>query len=144
MRYICLALLLAVLPATFAKITNAEVRKEDRLLVPLDEPFGFSKSGRINITLSNFSLRPLYDPKKRSVTKPNLQRMGLLITTPFGGLLLDDAVASDGLCPLDSDEQISLLNFGEIDVASRSLERDFVLDEMLEDYSAFPQQSIAT
>lgn len=135
MRQIYLVLLLALLPVALAKITDAEVRKEDRLLVPLDEPFGFSKTGRINITLSDFSLRPLYDPKKRSVTKPNLQRMGLLITTPFGGLLLDDAVASDGLCPLDSEEQITLLNFGEIDVGSRSLERDFVLDDMLEDYT---------
>ncbi|KAG7667863.1 putative Protein CANDIDATE G-PROTEIN COUPLED RECEPTOR 7 [Nannochloris sp. 'desiccata'] len=137
MRFLALFFMLALLaPQALAKITDAQVRKEDRLLVPLDEPFGFSKEGRINITLSNFSLRPLYDPKKKTVTKkPNLGRMGLLITTPYGGLLLNDGVSIEGQCPLDSEEQITLVTFDEIDVSSGALERDFVIDYMLEDFT---------
>jgi len=137
MRGIAALFMLTLLaPQALAKITDAQVRKEDRLLVPLDEPFGFSKQGRINITLSSFSLRPLYDPKKRAVTKnPNLGRMGLLITTPYGGLLLNDGVSIEGQCPLDSEEQITLVTFDEIDVSSGALERDFVIDYMLEDFT---------
>ena len=104
--------------------------------MPLDMPFGFSKGGKINITLSNFSLRPLYDPKARVVvSKPHLERMGLLITTPYGGLLMDEGVNADGQCPLDSDEQITLITFEDIKLSSRTLERDFVLDDMLEEFT---------
>lgn len=130
-----LALLFALLLGKIdAKITEANVLKEDRLLVPLDEPYGFGPGGKINITLSGFELRPLYDPKQKSVTNPDLRRMGILITTPYGGLLLEEEVESKGTCPLDSQEQITLVRFNEIDLAGKSLERDFVLDDMLEDY----------
>ena len=116
------------------KITEAEVIKEDRLLVPLDEPYGFGPGGRINITLSRFELRPLYDPTKQAAHTPDPRRMGILITTPYGGVLLEDEVVSKGVCPLDSQEQITLVRFNEIDLKQGKLERDFILDDMLEDY----------
>jgi len=128
-------LLLLATPAAYAKITDAEIRKEDRLLVPLDEPFGFGPNGNINITLTNFVLRPLYDPKRKTVAKPNLQRMGIFITTPYGGMLLDEEVSSEGRCALDSEEQITLITFDQIDLTLNSVAGDFSLADMLEDYA---------
>lgn len=122
-------------PVAFTKITDAHVRKEDRLLVPLDEPFGFGPGGRINITLSKFTLFPLYDLDKKTTISPSLKRMGLTITTPYGGLLLEEAIGTEGTCALDSDEQITLITFDEIDLATKSIDREIVLDELLENFS---------
>lgn len=116
------------------KITEAEVVKEDRLLVPLDEPYGFGPGGRINVTLNRFELRPLYDPEKKGVAAPRMSQMGILLTTPYGGILLEEEVTEKQICPLDSQEQITLVRFDEIDIAQGSLQKDFVLDDMLEDY----------
>lgn len=135
MRHLILVLLLAIAPVALGKITDARVRKEDRMLVPLDEPFGFGSGGRINITLSGFTLFPLYDPNTKTTGTPNTKRMGLLITTPYGGLLLEDAVSAQGLCALDSDEQITLFTFNEIDLVSHAAERDIALENLLDNYS---------
>jgi hypothetical protein len=126
--------LVALVNTAQGKITKAVVVKEDRLLVPLDEPFGFGQGGRINISLERFELRPLYDPTKKSVSNPDLHRMGVLITTPYGGILLEEEVTSKGICPLDSQEQITLVRFSEIDLQSKAVERDYILSDLLEDY----------
>lgn len=116
------------------KITEAKVIKEDRLLVPLDEPFGFGVGGRINISLTGFEVRPLYDPTKKAVSNPDLHRMGILITTPYGGILLEEEVTAKGICPLDSQEQITLVRFSEVDLQTKSVESDYVLGDLLEEY----------
>lgn len=133
--YIALFLLVISPHFCIGRITSAEIRKDDRLLIPLDEPFGFGSDGKLNITISNFMLRPIYDPQKKAVTKPNLHRMGILITTPYGGMLLDQQVASEGHCPLDSDEQITLLTFDQVDLTSRFLETDVLLSSLLEEFT---------
>jgi len=132
---ICTFVFLLAVPSVFGRITDAEIRKEDRLLVPLDEPFGFGANGNINISLSGFVLRPLYDPQRKTVSKPNLSKMGILITTPYGGLLLEDQITNQGACALDSDEQITLITFDQIDLTSGVLEKDFALSRLIESYA---------
>jgi hypothetical protein len=125
-------LALAPRPAA-AKITDAELRKDERVFVPLDEPFGFSSEGRINITLTGFLLRPLYDPKKKKAATPQVARMGILVTTPYGELQIEDEIKA-GKCPLDSEEQVTLFTFDAVDAAAGTAEQDFVLYDLLEDY----------
>lgn len=132
-------LLVAVALATLgprqaeAKITDAELRKDERVFVPLDEPFGFGVDGRINITLSDFLVRPLYDPKTKEVSHPQLSRMGILITTPYGELQIQDQI-KEGVCPLDSEEQVTLFTFDVIDHDGAATEQDYILFDLLEDY----------
>jgi hypothetical protein len=133
-----LALLLAAAlgpaPAA-AKITDATLQKDARVLVPLDEPFGFGADGRINVTVSKFVVRPLVDPasKKAPAGQPSLGRMGVLLTTPYGELQLERAV-KEGACPLDSDDQVTLFTFDSLDAASGGVEEDYILGDLLEDY----------
>lgn len=133
--YALLLVSLILAPLAFSKITDAHVRKEDRLLVPLDEPFGFGPGGQINISLSKFTLFPLYDLDKKTAAAPNLKRMGLMITTPYGGLLLEEGVGNEGLCALESEEQITLFTFDEIDITTKSIDKEFVLNDLLENFS---------
>lgn len=64
-----------------AKITKAKIRKDDRSLILMAEPFGFGQDGWINITVSNFALRQLYDVNKgRPVGRPNLDRCKIFHT----------------------------------------------------------------
>lgn len=71
---VALLLLLASAGRADAKITTANIKKDDRALILMAEPFGFGADGRINISLSNFQIRPLVDPTKRAPPKPNLSR----------------------------------------------------------------------
>ncbi len=130
-----LALALAAPAPAAAKITDATLQKDARVLVPLDEPFGFGADGRINVTVSKFVVRPLVDPasKKAPAGQPSLGRMGVLLTTPYGELQLERAV-KEGACPLDSDDQVTLFTFDSLDAASGGVEEDYILGELLEDY----------
>ena len=49
-------------------------------------------------------------------------------------MLLDEAVAAEGTCALDSEEEITLITFDEIDLTTNAVAREFVLSELLEDY----------
>ena len=99
--FMIVALMSVCVPQVAGKITTAAVRSDDRLLIPLDQPFGFSKDGRINVTISNFALRSLYDPaSKRISSDPDLNGMGLMLTTTYGALLMDEEASDRGLCPL--------------------------------------------
>lgn len=73
--------LVAAATGARAKITDAEVVMEDRLLVPLDEPFGFSQGGHINFTIADFHLHTLFDREKQAGHAPDVHNMGILITT---------------------------------------------------------------
>lgn len=89
------------LPTTRGKITDASIRSDDRLLIPLDQPFGFSKGGHINITITNFALRSLYDPVSKKISSdPDLGGMGLMLTTSYGAVLMDEEAGERGICPL--------------------------------------------
>ncbi len=78
-RLAVIALLVAVLAASAqlgsAKITKAKIRKDDRSLILMAEPFGFGVDGWINITVWNFALRQLYDTNEEKLLgKPHLDR----------------------------------------------------------------------
>lgn len=68
-----LALLLLVGVAR-GKITDAMVKKDDRSLILMAEPFGFGADGRINITVSKFQIGPVTGAQKQGF-KPNLNRL---------------------------------------------------------------------
>ena len=53
---VALLAVLACLPLAAAKSTHAQLRRDDRSLVLLAEPFGFSEAGTINLTVSGFTL----------------------------------------------------------------------------------------
>jgi hypothetical protein len=53
---VALLAVLACLPRAAAKSTHAQLKHDDRSLVLLAEPFGFSETGTINLTVSDFTL----------------------------------------------------------------------------------------
>ena len=71
---IAAVVLLACLSLNAAKITDAKIRRDDRPVIILAKPFGFFSNGMINVTLHNFALRSLFDPSKKVVSKPDLER----------------------------------------------------------------------
>lgn len=127
--------LVAVATRARAKITDAEVTMEDRLLVPLDEPYGFGPGGGINLTISGFHLHTLFDREKQEGHSPDVHNMGIMITTPYGGVVMEEEVIEKSLCPLDSQEQITLLRFDEIQVGDEFIDRSYSLAAMIEQYS---------
>lgn len=61
-------------------------------------------------------------------------RMGVILTLPGAVLQLDPDI-KEGKCALDStDLAVTLFFLDEIDLASGSIERDYVLNDLLEDY----------
>ncbi len=70
----CLVALLSLAQLGCAKITKAQIRKDDRSLILMAEPFGFGPDGRINITVRNFQFRPIWDQDKEKVKKPDFSR----------------------------------------------------------------------
>lgn len=53
---LALLALLAGPAAVAARHTFAEIRRDDRSLILVAQPFGFGEGGRMNITVSNFEL----------------------------------------------------------------------------------------
>ena len=76
---------------------------------------GFGPGGAINFTLSGFQLHTLFDREKQAGHAPDVHNMGIIITTPFGGVIMEEEVIEKSLCPLDSQEQITLMRFDEIE-----------------------------
>lgn len=75
----CLRLLLALAllagaQLAAAKITTEEIRRDDRQLILMAEPFGFGDDGRINITLSKFRPLSLWDAAKGEAVALHLNR----------------------------------------------------------------------
>ena len=95
---------------------------------------GFGPGGAINFTLSGFQLHTLFDREKQAGHAPDVHNMGIMITTPFGGVIMEEEVIEKSLCPLDSQEQITLMRFDEIETGDAVVERSFVLADMLEQY----------
>ncbi len=78
-RRSCLRLLLALAvlvgaQLAAAKITTEEIRRDDRQLILMAEPFGFGGDGRINITLTKFRPLSLWDASKGAAVKLHLNR----------------------------------------------------------------------
>ena len=68
-----LALLAALcLQQAAAKKTTAQIRKDDRSLILVAEPFGFGEDGQLNITVSKFQI--WHPGQKPGHTGPSLQR----------------------------------------------------------------------
>ena len=95
---------------------------------------GFGPGGAINFTLSGFQLHTLFDREKQAGHAPDVHNMGIIITTPFGGVIMEEEVIEKSLCPLDSQEQITLMRFDEIEAGDAVVDRSFVLGDMLEQY----------
>lgn len=119
-----------------AKITKAKIRKDDRSLILMAEPFGFGQDGWINITVSNFALRQLYDVNKgRPVGRPNLDRLGFFITTAAMEPQLEVDLM-EGNCALDAENvALTLMRFDELDAKSNSINLGFRLSETVQDYA---------
>lgn len=125
-------LLLVAASGASAKITNAMVKKDDRSLILMAEPFGFGPDGRINITISKFLFRRLGTAKEKE--KPNYSRLGFFITTAEAEVQLEVDL-NEGKCALDAtDVTITLLTFDEIDATKGELQRGFALRELIQDY----------
>ena len=57
-RLALLALALAAWAQCVAgRITDAQIREDDRQIIQMAEPFGFGEGGRINISLAHFAAR---------------------------------------------------------------------------------------
>eukprot|EP00887_Chlorella_sp_A99_P000658 scaffold5.g658.t1 len=123
-------LLLVAASGASAKITNAMVKKDDRSLILMAEPFGFGPDGRINITISKFLFRRLGTAKEKE--KPNYSRLGFFITTAEAEVQLEVDL-NEGKCALDAtDVTITLLTFDEIDATKGELQRGFALRELIQ------------
>ncbi|GAB4816676.1 hypothetical protein N2152v2_003722 [Parachlorella kessleri] len=122
-RVLVVALLATSLQLAAAKITKAE-------------PFGFGPDGWINITVSDFALRQLYDTNKgKPVGRPSLDRLGFFITTAEMEPQLElDLV--EGKCALDAEDvTITLFNFNELDSKSNSISTGYRLSDTIQDYA---------
>jgi hypothetical protein len=55
-RSALLLLAAALIAGAEARHTNAKIRRDDRSLILVAQPFGFGGDGRMNLTVSNFQL----------------------------------------------------------------------------------------
>lgn len=104
-----LLLACALLPPAAARITDAHIRRDDRQIILIAQPFGFGPDGRIDITLANhtFYLTP-------GSPKPDTSKLGIFITTAEAETQLEADLGLDGTCILDNKHVSTLFTFQEL------------------------------
>mmetsp|Transcript_36210 Transcript_36210/g.43686 ORF Transcript_36210/g.43686 Transcript_36210/m.43686 type:complete len:435 (+) Transcript_36210:161-1465(+) len=102
-----LVLLCAV--GAYAKITNIEVHNDDRNIILVARPFGFSRNGVIEVRFTDDKiLLPEGSPP------PNKAKLGFFITTAEAETQLETDL-SEGGCVLDNPNVERLFTFQEVD-----------------------------
>lgn len=140
-RLALLALALAAWAQCVAgRITDARIRQDDRQIIQMAEPFGFSEGGRINISLAHFAARGVAPvgkdgkPGAKGPT-PDASRMGFYIT-PIELILQLEVNLNEGKCPLDTpDVAATLFRLNEVDTSTGTLKYGFALNDLLEGYT---------
>ena len=112
-----LTIFFAVTP-TEARVTHYDVDKDDRSLILLREPFGFSRGGTIEIELTT---PRVYLPEHAA--PPDKTKLGFFITAARDEGALDAAL-SDGACVLDVDFVDVAFTFADVDAQLKDGERE--------------------
>lgn len=142
-RVALLLLLACLIAGAQARHTKAKIRRDDRSLILVAQPFGFGDDGRMNLTVSNFQLWKTGSGPKTSKTS-GYHRIGFFITTPAAEAQLELDLA-EGRCPLDAQNDptrqglaLTLFTFDAVEVNTDkkkgSTRKDFKLNELIENY----------
>lgn len=120
MKALSLMCLTALMVATTAeaRVTRHVVDKDDRSLILLREPFGFSRGGTIEIELTE---PRVYLPEHAA--PPDKTKLGFFITAARDEGALDAAL-SDGACVLDVDFVDVAFTFADVDAQLKDGERE--------------------
>ncbi|CAI9086939.1 OLC1v1020877C1 [Oldenlandia corymbosa var. corymbosa] len=100
-----LLLILLIAQTSLAEIRHTEIRSDSRATIPFDE-FGFTHSGRLNLTVTNLSF---------SKTPPDFSLLGFyLCTRDSWARVLEQIQDGDIQCPLQSEHIKPVYKFTEL------------------------------
>jgi len=109
---LCAVLLCVQVPAIEGKITTVEVKNDDRNIVLIARPFGFTRSGVIEVHLKDDKVfLPEGSPPFQQDQKAKL---GFFITTAEAETQLESDL-SEGSCVLDNENIDRLFTFQELE-----------------------------
>ena len=109
---LCAALLLAQVPSFEGKITTVNVKNDDRNIVLIARPFGFTRSGVIEVHLKDDKVfLPEGSPPFQQDQK---SKLGFFITTAEVETQLESDL-SEGSCVLDNENIDRLFTFQELE-----------------------------
>lgn len=124
---LCAALLLVQVPAIEGKITTVEVKNDDRNIVLIARPFGFTRSGVIEVHLKDDKVfLPEGSPPFQQDQKAKL---GFFITTAEAETQLESDL-SEGSCVLDNENIDRLFTFQELEQNRNEEGAEFTFDYM--------------